>query len=87
MDRRTTEDEIERARREAVSVINATAKGRGELEAMHGEVWDTDQLRRDFDVQGFAAPLVVVVRKSDGQLGSLFFQHSPRFYFDFAADK
>lgn len=87
MDRRTTDDEIERARREAASVINTTPKGRPELETTYGQVWDTEELRRDFDVQGFAAPLVVVVRKSDGQLGSLFFQHSPRFYFDFAADE
>ena len=41
----------------------------------------------DFEVIGFAAPLVVVKRKSDGQKGSLFFQADPRFYFAFEADK
>ena len=32
---------------------------------------------------GFMAPYVVVRRKSDGQRGSLMFQHDPRFYFSF----
>ena len=56
---------------------------RERLEEQHGEVWDTAELRRDFEVEGFGAPCVVVRRKSDGQRGTLFFQHSPRFYFDF----
>jgi hypothetical protein len=87
MNQRPTKDETEAARREAVSVINANPKGRPEPEANHGEVWDTDELRRDFDVLSFAAPLVVVLRKRDGKLGSLYFQHSPRFYFGFATDE
>ena len=39
-----------------------------------------------YDVVGFLAPFVVVVRKSDGVKGSLEFTHSPRFYFGFKAD-
>jgi hypothetical protein len=34
-------------------------------------------------VIGFAAPFVVVRRKSDGVKGTLEFTHSPRVYFDF----
>ena len=56
------------------------------MEAEHGQVWNTQELGQDFEVLGFAAPLVVVRRRSDGAQGSLFFQHSPRFYFDFQAD-
>jgi len=63
--------------------INAEPGEREKLEAMHGQVWNTEELARDFDVTGFAAPLVVVVRKSDGVKGSLEFQHNPRFYFRF----
>ena len=44
--------------------------------------WNTDELRRDFDVIGFQAPYVVVTRKLDGRKGSLQFQHAPRVYFD-----
>jgi hypothetical protein len=43
--------------------------------------WDTAALRRDFEVLGFAAPFVVVRRRSDGAKGSLEFTHSPRVYF------
>jgi hypothetical protein len=32
------------------------------------------------------APLVVVERKSDGQVGSLEFTHMPRLYFNWIAD-
>ena len=63
--------------------INAQPGPREYLEAKHGQVWDTQQLSDDFEVIGFAAPLVVVRRKSDGQKGSLMFQASPRFYFGF----
>ena len=63
--------------------INAQPGSREALEAEHGQVWDTEQLGDDFDVIGFAAPLVVVTRKRDGQKGSLLFQARPRFYFGF----
>lgn len=49
------------------------------------QTWDTTQLQRDFDVLGFAAPFVVVTRKSDGQKGTLEFTHNPRTYFNFVA--
>jgi len=52
-------------------------------EGYDGPTWTTEELQRDFDVKGFQAPYVVVIRKSDGQLGSLMFTHLPRLYFDF----
>ena len=76
-------DTTENIRRELVQEINANATDREKLEAKHGQVWDTDELGRDFDVTGFAAPFVVVNRKSDGKRGALVFQHSPRFYYAF----
>lgn len=67
--------------------INAVAASRAALERQHGQVWDTRELARDFNVIGFAAPLVCVKRKSDGKVGSLIFQHQPRFYFYFREDQ
>ena len=78
--------EAENARRQLVGELNALPKGRAELEAQHGEVWDTEELRRDFDPMGFLAPFVMVRRRSDGVVGSLMFQHDPRFYFRFLPD-
>jgi hypothetical protein len=52
-------------------------------EEMDGKTWTTDELQQDFEVIGFAAPVVVVRRKSDGQVGTLEFRHHPRVYFDF----
>jgi hypothetical protein len=80
-------DPTEAIRKELVVKINAEPGSREALEAEHGQVWDTNQLREDFEVLGFGAPLVVVRRKSDGQKGSLFFQHSPRLYYGFEAHK
>jgi len=76
-------DETESIRREMVATINAEPGSRADLEAKHGQVWDTDEMCQDFEAIGFAAPLVVVRRRSDRVRGSLMFQHHPRFYFGF----
>ena len=70
-------------RRAMVATINAEPGPRELLELEYGQVWDTGQMTKDFDVLGFGAPFVVVQRKSDGQKGTLMFQHNPRFYFAF----
>lgn len=49
-------------------------------------VWTTEELTRDFEVLGFAAPFVVVQRRSDGKTGTLEFAHSPRVYFGWLED-
>lgn len=49
--------------------------------------WTIEQLAEEFDVLGFAAPFVVVSRKSDGKRGSLEFTHSPRVYFGWREDQ
>ena len=76
-------DLTEAIRRERLVEINAAPGSRAALEAQYGQVWDTDQLRNDFDVIGFLAPLVVVRRRSDGRKGSMEFQNSPRLYFNY----
>ena len=76
-------DDTETIRRQQLAEINAESGSREALESQHGQVWDTQQLGEDFTVEGFMAPYVVVRRKSDGQRGSLMFQHEPRYYFRF----
>lgn len=80
-------DETEEIRRDLAQAINSNPGSREALEAEYGQVWDTQELTRDYYVEGFAAPLVVVRRKKDGKVGSLFFQHNPRFYYGFQEDK
>jgi hypothetical protein len=75
-------DPTEATRRQRVVEINAAPRSREALEARYGRVWDADELREHFDVQGFLAPYVFVVRTSNGVKGSLEFQHSPRLYFN-----
>ena len=79
-------DTTETIRRSMVQEINTDAGDRERLEERHGRVWDTQELQHDFDVLQFAAPLVVVRQKATGQMGSMFFQHQPRFYWGFKAD-
>lgn len=55
------------------------------FEREHGQVWDTDELREEFEVLGFGAPFVVVRKRSTGEKGSLEFCHSPRYYFNWQA--
>ena len=78
-----THDDTEQMRRDLVRQINGNPQIRESLERAYGQVWDTDELARDFAVEGFAAPFVVVIRTTDGVKGSLQFQHSPRFYYAF----
>ncbi len=81
-----SKDPTESIRREMVQEINVEPGSREALEAQHGKVWDTSELTTEFEVLGFLAPFVMVRRRSDGQKGSLMFQHAPRFYFSFTAN-
>lgn len=76
-------DTTESARRQMVAEIISKEEGRAELEKEYGQVWNTEELSRDYSVEGFMAPYVVVRRRVDGKRGTLTFRHSPRFYWGF----
>jgi hypothetical protein len=76
-------DPTEAARPQRLKEINDEPKDKEALQTIHGQVWTTAELAKDFTIIGFAAPLIVVQRKIDGVKGSLEFQHQPRFYFNF----
>lgn len=80
-------DPTEELRKERLIEINAAPGSREALEAVHGKVWNTDELIQDFEVIGFLAPVVVVRRRADGVKGSLEFQHSPRLYWGWQEHK
>lgn len=80
-------DLTEGTRRQLVADINSEPNDRTRLEDEHGQVWSTQELQQDFDVLGFSAPFVIVRRKSGGRMGSLMFQHNPRYYFSFQEDR
>lgn len=82
-----TADPTEGVRREEQARLNREATERAELELRYGQVWNRDQLQAEFTVLGFLAPYVAAVRIADGVKGSLEFQHSPRFYFNFQPHK
>ena len=75
-------DETEGLRIMRLAELNASPGSREELESKHGKVWDTGQLIEEFEIVSFLAPFAVGSRRSDGMMGSLEFQHSPRFYFN-----
>ena len=79
-------DEVETAQCARLAEINTRPGERAALEEKYGQVWDSAELRNDFEVLSFAAPWIVVRRRADGVTGSLEFQHSPRFYFRFVED-
>ena len=76
-------DPTEGIRKEMIKEININPGEREFLERKYGQVWSTEELTKDFDVIGFLAPFITVVRKSDGVKGSMLFQHNPRFYYSF----
>jgi hypothetical protein len=96
------EDPSEQNRRKLQQMINAGQYERKELEEIavrmgfESNVWDTEELKRDFEVHGWLAPFVIVTRKAQhmktmalpsGDIkGILLFQHYPRYYWGFAPD-
>jgi len=80
------EDMTEAIRRRRLTELNV-GDGRPELERHHGTVWDSMELAKAFEIIGFMAPLVVARRKADDRIGSLEFQHCPRFYFNWQEDR
>lgn len=72
----TKVDETEQVRREMLPIINSAPD-----DAIEGKTWATAQMTEEFEVIGFAAPLVVVRKRDTGEKGSLMFRHSPRIYF------
>jgi hypothetical protein len=79
-------DATEAIRRKLMVELAREAAGRATLERRHGQVWNPVELRRDFEVIGFLAPLAVVRRKSDSMLMTLMFQPQPRLYFNLKPD-
>lgn len=60
----------------------------GRKEPPEGErLWTTEEVREEFEVIAFRAPLVRVRRKEDDALGWMEFTHMPRFYFGFRTDE
>jgi hypothetical protein len=76
------QDQTEQVRREMIEMDYPQAVS--EKTEQH---WTTEELSRDFTVQGFMAPFVIVKRKSDGKVGTMMFTHEPRSYFRFEEDK
>jgi hypothetical protein len=64
----------------------ATGQPLVDLKVHEGQTWTTAELQREFEIQGYLAPFVVVKRRSDGAVGALEFTHSPRVYFGWKAD-
>ena len=78
----------EHRRKEVVKINSEVMSGevekeRERLEEKYEQVWDTQELQKDFSVKGFAAPYCIVKRISDNKSGIISFQHNPRFYFNF----
>lgn len=59
------------------------ARNRLELERVYGQIWNEEEMLRDFEVLCRDDEQVIVNRKSDCQEGVLSVQDEPRFYFCF----
>ena len=79
-------DRTEPFRRAAVAGINGAVESdnpdteRARLEAIHGQVFNTEEVQKIFSIEGFMAPFVTATEKATGKKVILEFQHMPRFY-------
>jgi len=73
---------MRRKRRNAITA--PPAKTRSELETLHGRVWGTAELARDYILTAICFPQVIVRRKTDNVVGTLRYQQGPPLlYYDF----
>lgn len=75
-------DPTESIRREMIATGQPAADLAEEL-GINGPTWTTETLQQDYEVIGFAAPFILVRRRSDRLKGTLEFTHAPRVYFNF----
>ena len=83
-------DASEEIRRHEVARLNSRRQERDKLEQVYGQVWDTDELYKQFEVlyvsgSFFCAPFVQVRDLDTREKGTLKFQHEPRYYFGWRA--
>ena len=80
-------DHTEEMRRKAMDLMKREPASYEDLVANYGRdnVWTTEQVKELYEITSFMAPYCTCTRKSDGQVGSLAFQHSLRFCFNFVA--
>lgn len=57
-----------------------------ELMRLFGEVLSTSEATEKYEFVAFCAPFVEVKCRANNRRGTLEFQHSPRFYFNFIED-
>ena len=85
-------DPTEGLRRGLVQAINDQVESTDEdserkrLEDEVGEVWNTEEVQQVFEITAFLAPFVQAIHRETGKVGTLMFQHHPRFYFMWNAD-
>lgn len=74
---------------EEIKAKNAAAfyavRSREELEAEHGQVWDDNELDREYFGCLKMGPLALAIRRLDLVAGTLSVQNEPRFYHTFVS--
>lgn len=82
MSQSTYRRELRKTKAKAAAAYFAS-KTRADLQAKYGQVWNDDELERDFLGCIQIGPLALVVRREDGVAGSLSVQNEPRLYHTF----
>ena len=61
-------------------------EARNDLEKKYGPIWNDEELLAEFAAEIFDGLVLRVIRKSDGQRGTVAYIDKPRLYFAFIAD-
>lgn len=62
-------------------------EARAALARLHNPVLSNNELLEQFEIFHFDAPIVHVIRKSDGARGTMAYIDAPRFYFAFEPEE
>jgi hypothetical protein len=77
------ENPAEAIRRQRLAELGLVPGSREALEVEYGQVWDADELFKDFEVLECLGPYVAVRRKADGQKGNVEADDDFQFFFRF----
>jgi hypothetical protein len=74
-----------RSRKKLNGYKKTLIKNKKILKAKYGKnnVWDIDELRKEFKIESSLKPYTFVTRKKDGKKGSVMFSGRPRLYYNF----
>ena len=68
-------------------IINTEPRSEEAFTTAGEEVWNTEEVQKEFEILGFKKPFALAIRKSDGARGTFLFQTMPKLFFSWSQER